>query len=95
VARSPVESDRGSESDPAYPGITMRTTLLIVAFVTLGGCAGTQPAKRPAKDRVGSSHAVPVVLEPPKLSERVRQKRHQEDQLAFEGLTKVQGDLKR
>ena len=95
VVRSPVGSDRGGEVDPAYPGIAMRTILLVVTFVSLAGFAGTRSAKQPPGDRVGSSREVPVVLEPPTLSERARLNRQQKDELVFEGLTKVQGDIKR
>ena len=94
VVLSSVGSDRGGELDPAHPSIAMRTILLFVAFA-LVGCAGTRPAKQPPGNRVGSSREVPVVLEPPKLSERARLNRQQKDELAFEGLTEVQGDLKR
>ena len=35
------------------------------------GCAGTQPSKRPARNRIGSCQAVPAMLEPRDPSERV------------------------
>jgi hypothetical protein len=70
----------------------MRTILLVIAFVALGGCAGTNGARRPAREGAG---AVPVKSAMPPLSARKKYHDQHNDAMAYKGLTTVEGNVAR
>jgi hypothetical protein len=70
----------------------MRTIFLVIALGALSGCAGTDGAKRPARESLG---AVPVKSATPPLSARKKYHDQQADALAYRGMTTVEGDVSR
>ena len=72
----------------------MRTILLAVVIVTLGGCAGTREGQRSADAGGGSSPDIPVVNEQPSLAERRQYSRQQEANQVRMARTEVRGNLK-
>jgi hypothetical protein len=72
----------------------MRTILLIVAIVTMSGCAATVDAQRAAQRSGGSPHAIPVVTEQPSLSDRLRYSRQREAEQVGMAMTEIRGAVK-
>jgi hypothetical protein len=69
----------------------MRTFLWIVAILIMSGCAGTRDSQRTGS----SSHATPVVIEQPSLSDRLKYRQVQESEQEGMAMTEVDGSVKR
>jgi hypothetical protein len=69
----------------------MREILLLAAIVTVNGCAESRTAQRPA----GTSRSVPVKLEPPSVSARLRESRQRDSEREVGANTQVQGNVVR
>jgi hypothetical protein len=72
----------------------MRTNLLIVAIVTMSGCAGTVDARRAAQRSGGPPNTIPVVTEQPSLSDRLRYSRQREAEQVGMAMTEIRGAVK-
>jgi hypothetical protein len=68
----------------------MRTSLWIVAILIMSGCGGTRDSQRKAS----SSHATPVVIEQPSLSDRLKYRHEQESEQEGMAMTEVDGAIK-
>jgi hypothetical protein len=65
----------------------MRTILAILVIAMIGGCAGSQTTQRQS--------GPPVIVEQPKLSEKMREKKRQDAEQNPAAVTRADGQIVR